>query len=183
MSQLSRIIGHLAGIDDCRDLGKASVYVMMMIFAMLVIMMVMFLPMLMVMMFIIVVMIMMVLMVMMLIIVVMIMVVFMIMVLIIMVMIIVVFMVMVLIIVVMIIVMLVIMLMMMLMPMQILHVMIMIVLIENHVEITRIDRRLFHSAHAHFIPAEGKTFENFSEFFLVGSQIEKSGDSHIAADP
>ena len=140
MSQLSRVIGHLAGIDDCRDLGKASVYVMMvmivmmLIFAMFVIMMVMF-------------------------------------------------MVMGLIIVVMIMVMLVIMLMMMLMPMQILHVMIMVVLIKHYVEITRIDRRLFHSAHAHFIPAEGKTFENFSEFFLVGSQIEKSGDSHIAADP
>ena len=144
MSQLSRVIGHLAGIDDCRDLGKASVYVMMvmivmmMIFAMLVIMMVMFLPMLMVMM---------------------------------------------LIIVVMIIVMLVIMLMMMLMPMQILHVMIMVVLIKHYVEIARIDRRLFHSAHAHFIPAEWKTSENFSEFFLIGAQIEKSGDSHIAADP
>ena len=140
MSQLSRVIGHLAGIDDCRDLGKASVYVMMvmivmmLIFAMFVIMMVMF-------------------------------------------------MVMGLIIVVMIMVMLVIMLMMMLMPMQILHVMIMVVLIKHYVEIARIDRRLFHSAHAHFIPAEWKTSENFSEFFLIGAQIEKSGDSHIAADP
>ena len=159
MSQLSRVIGHLAGIDDCRDLGKASVYVMMvmivmmMIFAMLVIMMVMFLPMLMVMGLIIVVMIM------------------------------VMFMVMGLIIVVMIMVMLVIMLMMILMPMQILHVMIMVVLIKHYVEIARIDRRLFHSAHAHFIPAEWKTCENFSEFFLVSAQIEKSGDSHIAADP
>ena len=140
MSQLSRIIGHLAGIDDCRDLGKASVYVMMvmivmmMIFAMFVIMMVMF-------------------------------------------------MVMGLIIVVMIMVMLVIMLMMMLMPMQILHVMIMVVLIKHYVKIACIDRRLFHSAHAYFIPAEWKTSENFSEFFLVSAQIEKSGDSHIAADP
>ena len=85
----------------------------------------------------------------------------------------------------------VVMVMMMIMPalfqvsVQILHVVVVAVmlLVEDHVEVTAVDAGLFHPADPGLKSVSGNPVENSKELVRIRSQIQKRRDRHIAADP
>ena len=71
------------------------------------------------------------------------------------------------------------------MPMQIFHIVIVIfmVLIQHHIKITGIDPGFYHTADLYVETFYRQTFKSSHQFFLICTQIQKSRNCHIPADP
>ena len=67
---------------------------------------------------------------------------------------------------------------------QVLHVMVVpvVLLIEDHIEVTAVYSRFLHSADLHFETMSGNPLQDLQEFLLIRPQIEHRGHSHVAAD-
>ena len=68
------------------------------------------------------------------------------------------------------------------MPVEIVHVMVMIRFVQDHVEITAVDAVFRNSpdSDVKFLRLNG--MQCSSKHFLIGTEIEKRGDRHVAAD-
>ena len=70
------------------------------------------------------------------------------------------------------------------MSVQVLHIVIVsvVLLIEDHIEVTAVYSRFLHSADLHFKTMSGNPLQDLQEFLLIRPQIEHRGHSHVAAD-
>ena len=68
--------------------------------------------------------------------------------------------------------------------MEIFHIMIVILmrLVKNHIKITNIQSRFFHSADFNLKSLHRKTLQSFTQYFLISSKIQQGSHSHITAD-
>ena len=67
---------------------------------------------------------------------------------------------------------------------QVLHVVVVpvVLLIEDHIEVTAVYARFLHSADLHLKAMSGNSLQDLQELLLIRSKIEKRGYSHVAAD-
>jgi hypothetical protein len=71
------------------------------------------------------------------------------------------------------------------MSVQILHIVVVAVmlLVEDHIEVTAVDAGLLHPADPDLKSVSGNPVEHSKELVRIRSQIQKRRDRHVAADP
>ena len=69
-------------------------------------------------------------------------------------------------------------------PVQVLHVVVMpvVLLIEDHIEVTAVYARFLHSADLHLKAMSGNSLQDLQELLLIRPKIEQRRHSHVAAD-
>ena len=70
------------------------------------------------------------------------------------------------------------------MPVKILHVVVVTVMlfVEDNIEVTAVNGCFFDPADLYLKSVSGNPFKDTQELLLIGSQVEKRRDRHIAAD-